>query len=546
MPMARWFVDRLPRPGIPSVSLRKVLPDARFLGCADWSISGCTDDHRWLEPGQIFVAARESRPGYDGHLFVREALERGAAGVVVERACEEAGRLQVVVPDAMIAYGRICHALAGDPSRQLVALGITGSFGKTITAMMARSIIEAAGDRCGLVGALGFYNGTSTRALGAGFDYRGGSGGTDTAASGPITALERMNREPGAFTPGAASLADLLAELVENRCKGALLEVSGEALVHRSFEGVAFHAALVTDVSAPFGFPPDALVQKRRAKARLFRQIVRGGVAVVNADDPHAEVLGAVNLDARRVAFALDPPSSARGPIDVRARIERMDNSGTRMTLQGFEREATIHLPLVGPRAAHCALAAATLAWAIEIDRASVVAGLEAVQSVAGCLEAVVEGQDFDVRIDGAKSPTALFEALAALRAVAAGRVHLVLGGEGVGDRNERRRLAEVAENGADRVMLTLGSPRAADPDQILDDLLSGFRHPGKVRVLPDRRSAINTALADARAGDVVLIAGKGRQAYQIFAKSVVPFDDHAVAREYVRAHVRTPVPRSA
>ena len=131
--MARWFVDRLPQRGLPSVSLRRLLPEAQFVGCADWKVFGCTDDHRRLEPGQVFVAAREARPGYDGHLFVREALERGAAGVVVERPCPEAGRLQVIVPNAMAAHARICQALAGDPSHQLVTMGVTGSFGKTIT-----------------------------------------------------------------------------------------------------------------------------------------------------------------------------------------------------------------------------------------------------------------------------------------------------------------------------------------------------------------------------------------------------------------------------
>ena len=118
--MARWFVDRHPQRGIPSVSLRRLLPEAQFVGCPDWEVSGCTDDHRRLDPGQVFVAIRN--PRYDGHAFVRQALDRGAAGVVVERPCPEAGRLQVVVDDARSAHARICQALAGDPSRQLAAL----------------------------------------------------------------------------------------------------------------------------------------------------------------------------------------------------------------------------------------------------------------------------------------------------------------------------------------------------------------------------------------------------------------------------------------
>jgi UDP-N-acetylmuramoyl-L-alanyl-D-glutamate--2,6-diaminopimelate ligase len=288
------------------------------------------------------------------------------------------------------------------------------------------------------------------------------------------------------------------------------------------------------------------LLQKRRAKARLFRQVVPGGVAVVNADDPNAEILGGVNLDARRVAFALDPAAASSGSIDVSARLERIDGSGTRILLHGFNRELAVHLPLVGTRIATCALAAAALAWAMEIDQADVVAGLESVQTVGGHLETVVEGQDFDVRIDAAQTPDAMAEALATLRAIATGRVHLVMSAEGGGDRAIRRQLAEIAETGADRVVLTLSNPRTEDPNQILDDLLAGFLRPGKVLVEPDRRIAIETALAHARPGDVILIAGKGRHAYQIFADSVTPFDDHAVARQWLRAKRSTATRYSA
>ncbi len=193
-----------------------------------------------------------------------------------------------------------------------------------------------------------------------------------------------------------------------------------------------------------------------------------------------------------------------------------------------------------------CALAAAALARAMEINEADVIAGLESVQTVAGHLEAVVEGQDFDVRIDSAQTADEIAGALTALRAVANGRVHLVLSAEGETDRAERRPLAEVAENGADRVILTLSNPRTEDPNQILDDLLAGFRRPGKVYVEPDRRIAIETALSHARGGDAVLIAGKGRDTYQIFADSVVPLDDNAIARQWLRFHRTVKTQRSA
>ncbi len=197
--MARWFVDRLPQRGIPSVSLRRLLPEAQFVGCADWEVSGCTDDHRRLDPGQVFVAVREARPGYDGHVYVREALERGAAGVVVERPCPEAGRLQVVVADAVAAHARICQALAGDPSRQLLTLGVTGGFGRTIAALMVRSILVAAGERIGLIGALGFCNGVTTRAAGgrSGSPRRTNPGRQRSPSPGPVRGIRARRGQPG-------------------------------------------------------------------------------------------------------------------------------------------------------------------------------------------------------------------------------------------------------------------------------------------------------------------------------------------------------------
>ena len=551
--MARWFVDRLPQRGIPSVSLRRLLPEAQFVGCADWEVSGCCDDHRRLDPGQVFVAVRDARPGYDGQAFVREALDRGAAGVVVEHPCPDAGRLQVVVPDAAAAHARICQALAGDPSHHLLTVGVTGSFGRTITALLVRSIFEAAGHRTGLLGGLGFFDGTIARPLGAGLDGRSPAGrprsgvrvdagagrGVGPGAGRPHLGRTRLDRPPVAFAPDAAGLAALMSEMVEGGCKAGVLEASGEALAHRSFEGIAFHAAVATDVGAPWGFPEEVILQRRRAKARMFRQVVPGGVAVVNADDPNAEILGGVNLGARRVAFAMEPSARRGLGADISARIVHLDGSGTRLVLRGFDREIAVGLRLVGPRAAACAVAAAALAWALEIDRDAVAAGLERAVPVAGHLEAVDEGQDFDVRVDAAGTPDALAEALAVARAVGAGRVHCVLGAEGGGDRAERTRMAEAAEACADRIVITTSNPRSEDPDRILDQLLAGFRRPGKVRVETDRRRAIEAALADARPGDSVLIAGKGRHTYQILADRVVPFDDAEVARAWLQRHAR-------
>ena len=175
--MARWFVDRLPQRGIPSVSLRRLLPEAQFVGCADWKVSGCTDDHRRLDPGQVFVAVREARPGTTGTSSCARRLSGARPAWWWNARALKPGDFRSSSPTPWRPIARICQALAGDPSHQLVTVGVTGSFGKTITALMVRSILEAAGDRCGLIGSLGFCDGAATRALGAGFDLCAGGMG---------------------------------------------------------------------------------------------------------------------------------------------------------------------------------------------------------------------------------------------------------------------------------------------------------------------------------------------------------------------------------
>jgi UDP-N-acetylmuramoyl-L-alanyl-D-glutamate--2,6-diaminopimelate ligase len=496
--MVRWFVDRLPQRGIPSVSLRRLLPGAHFGGCPDWEVSGCTADSRRLEPGQVFVAVRG--PRHDGHAFVGQALERGAAGVVVERPCPEAGRLQVVVADTRAAYARLCHALAGDPAEGLHVVGVAGTHGRTAAALFLRSIHEASGVRFGLVGPFGWSDGVATRPVGA-----------------------------SAARPEA--LAAMLAEMVERGCAGGVVEVADDDPDGHGTEGVRYDSALVTDLAGSHDSDREALWARRRSAARLLRKVIPGGATIINADDPDVEVLGAANLDARRVSFGLERPA------DVTARIVRLDASGSKLVLRGFDREAAVELRLAGRRNVSHALAAAAAAWSRGLPLDAVVAGLEGVTIIPGRLEAIdiEEGQEFGVWIDQARRGVELEHALASLRSTGADRIHLVFGAEGNGDRATRQALARAAEAGADLVILTTDNPRTEDPDAILDDLLSGFRRPGRVRIEPDRRHAIEIALSLASPGDAVLIAGKGRHSFQILADRALPFDDKAVVAQWLR-----------
>jgi UDP-N-acetylmuramoyl-L-alanyl-D-glutamate--2,6-diaminopimelate ligase len=471
--MARWFVDRSAQRGIPSVSLRRLLPDATFNGISDLHVSGCAADSRRLEPGEVFVAIPGHR--HDGHDFIPQALGRGAAAVIVQRPCPEAGRLQVIVQDSRLAHARLCHALAGSPGEALRVVGVLGIAGKSVTALFVRSILEAAGERVGLIG--------------------------------PETWSDGVRGYPAGPSPiGAEALGEMLAAMVDRRCEDAVVSLSRAIVERRAAEGITLDAALITR-ARPFDESPT----DRRGLARLVRRIGPGGAAIVNADDPESDLLGAVNLEARRVSFAIGTTA------DVTATIDRLDARGARFRLHGFDREATVGLRLIGSRNVTHALAAAALAWARGLDPAAVVAGLEAVECIPGRLESLA-AEGFDVRLARARSGLELRETLLALRESGLGPIHCVL----AVDPAAADEMAGIALEGSDRVTLTTAAARRA----------------GRVRLEPDRRRAIESALADARPGDLILIAGPGRPARPILdADRPMPGDDRALADRWLRQH---------
>lgn len=501
--MARWFVDRSPQQGIPSVSLRRLLPDAHFLGCHDLVVSGCSADSRRIDPGQVFVAVRGAR--HDGHAFVSRALERGAAGVVAERVCPEAGRLQVIVPNARRAHAQLCQALAGGPSEQLPIIGVAGFAGRTPTALFLRSIFEAAGARYGLIGGLGWSDG--------------------------VTAYPT-----GATEPGASALAEMLVAMIERGCAGGIVEVSVEALERRALEGIAFETAVLTDIRIPDAL--EDIARLRSAYGRLFRRVARSGATVVNADDPEVDLFGAVNLDAQRVAYSLEKTA------EVTAEIEHQDMRGTRFRIRGFDREATVDLRLAGPRAVSHAVAAATVAFTRGLAPEDVVAGLESVTHIPGRLEAVREGQLFDVWVDSARTELELDEILTYLRSHCTGRIHCLVSADV--EPSHSPGLARLVELKADRVVLSIENARVENSDALLDEMLAAFNRPGRVRVVPDRRLAIEAVLELAVSGDAVLIAGGSSRSIAIMDKRPVRCDDRSIAAMCLRQQQAVARRRSA
>lgn len=499
--MARWFIDRSPRPNAPSISLRRLLPEATFVGGRDCTVSGLSADPEAVEAGQVFVAL--PRDGVADTIAVARAFGRGASGAVVERPSGAAMGLQAVVPDARAAQARLAHALAGDPSRRLDVVGVAGE-GQGGVSDVLRAVFEADGRRTGVVGPLGWSDG-----------------------------LAALPAEPGAVD--AVGLAERFARMAARGCVGAIVEVSRAGVEGSAIaDGVVFAAALIPGVRGASDEDRDARKARQRAYARFVRRVRPGGLVAVDADDPDSEILGAVNLGARRVSFGIESADA-----DVRAVIESVDEAETRFRIEAGGVSTPVRLRGGGLDAVRSALGAFALARGLGIVAGTIVAGLEAGTVRPGRSDRVDEGQAFAVRVSPARTPEALAEALAGLRAEVSGRVVCVVGAEGRGDREARRRLAEAAESGADALVFTSDNPRGEDPASILDDLLSSVRRPGLVRVEPDRRVAIERALAEAAPGDAVLIAGKGRNAFQILADRVVPFDDRAVASRWLREAAR-------
>ena len=510
--MKRWFLDRTPRAASPSVCLRQLLPEAEVVGTGDVRLLGCSDDPNTLDPGHWFVAVGAGR-GEDGHSLVATALERGAAGVVVEQPLPGSERLQVVVDDVRSAHARITHALAGDPAGELPVVGITGAAGKSAVSSFLRAILRAEGQVIGSIGTATWFDGDAIR---------------------PV----------GSRPPGAAQLATMLASMVYQQCESAVIEIDHHAIDRRETDGISLAAVVVANLG------DEDQTNRRRSYARLIRRVEAGGTVVIDADDPEADVLGAGNLQARRVTFGIDADIQTESGASVSAVVDAVDATSARFLLRGFDHEVTITLRVGGGHSViRQALAAAAVAWSIGISVDVVVRGLESVARVPGHFEAIRAGQPFEVRVDQAKDATTLGRALGNLRSIAPGRIICVLGAEGTslddstplhqeGDRFRRRvAMGRAAASGADLVILTSDNPRDEDPTAIADEIRAGMTHPGRVRVEINRRDAITFALACAQPGDGVLIAGKGSKPFQILADRVASFDDSTVATQILREY---------
>ena len=455
----------------------------------DVEVSGLAYSSSAVKPGDLFFCVRGFKS--DGHDFAPDAVERGAAALVCERPLG-LGVPEVVVEDSRAAMAPIAARFYGDPTRTLRVAGITGTNGKTTTAFLVRAILEAGGERCGLLGTVA------------------------SIVGGREEPVERT-------TPEAVDLQATFRRMLDTGDSSCAMEVSSHALELRRTDGVRFACRVFTNLTQDhLDFHP-TMESYFLAKRRLFEG---PGASVVNVDDEYGRRLLQELPDA--ITFGIQHDA------DYRARDVRFDPSGSEFTCVTPDGELEIHTRLPGLFNVSNALAATAAARSLGVPFAAIGDALSAAARVPGRFEPVDEGQPFAVLVDYAHTPDSLENVLRAAREITRGRLHVVFGAGGDRDRGKRPLMGEVAASLADRVIVTSDNPRSEDPESILDQILAGAGPTAEREV--DRRVAIARAVEAAADGDVVVIAGKGHEHGQEFEDGrKEPFDDVAVARQALR-----------
>jgi UDP-N-acetylmuramoyl-L-alanyl-D-glutamate--2,6-diaminopimelate ligase len=476
----------------------------------DRVISGLADDSRAVRAGDLFVAIPGTRD--DGRRFVGDALAKGAVAIVAQAGVNDGGSIAdaravvLMVSDARVALARLA-ARCFSGARGLALTAVTGTKGKTTLTYLVESILTAAGRQTGLLGTIAYRY----------------PGRVEAAA---LT------------TPGALHIHQLFHDMQAAGCTDAVLEASSIALDQRRLDGLQFRVGALTNVTRDHLDYHQTLDAYFNAKARLFEECLTGGVAVLHADREDG-----ARMKARVRGRVLTVVTTAEAGGDVRLDAHALGSDGTTARFATPVGPVDVRSPLVGNfNLANIALAVG-IGIAHELDRDAITTGIARLTGVPGRLERVPNDAGVLCLVDYAHTPDSLEQVLRTVRPLARGRVLSVFGCGGDRDRGKRPLMGRIGAELSDVAIITSDNPRTEDPQAILDMVVADLRAhaalaPGDVVegacghvVEPDRRAAIVLAARAARPGDVVLIAGKGHEDYQILGTTKIHFDDREEAR---------------
>jgi len=469
------------------------LDSGRTYNFRDVEITGITNDSRKVGPGYIFVAIKGHKA--DGHNFIKKALESDAQAVVSEKRFALNQKIpQIIVRNTRKALSSLSCYFYNNPSQKINVVGVTGTNGKTTTTFLTKSIIEKAGYKVGLIGTINYQIG------------------------------EKIIPSQ-ATTPESVELQGLIAEMVAAKMKFAVMEVSSHSAVQHRIEDISFKTAVFTNISAEHMDYHKTITNYLDAKIGLFKNLTRDSFAILNADDEFSKYF-ADKTSAKILWYGI------KNNADIKAEICRESTSNTMIKLRCSGMEIDVKIPFMGLHNVYNSLASVANAISLGFELDVIKAGIEDAPVVPGRLEAVPCKRGFKVVVDYAHTPHALETVLHSLKNLVKGRILLVFGCGGDRDKEKRPMMGKIANENSNIFWITNDNPRSEDPLSIIEDIKAGIKPGRTFYIQTNRKKAIEEAIAEAKSGDLVLIAGKGHERYQIIKDTRIPFDDREVVKK--------------
>lgn len=517
------WLNRRPCKRFP-LSLRQLFPQASFVDCVDILVSEIADHTDDCRADVMFAVCSGTRS--DGRQFVSEAIRLGATSLLLEQPLPDVLIPQCVVPNVRAAYAELCESMHNRPSQQLSTIGVTGTNGKTTTSWLIRTMLQAANRRCGLLGTVENYDG--------------------------------VRSEPSLMTTSDSRIVSRwLDGMVQNDCSHAVMELSSHALHQNRAAGAKLDAAVVTNLTQDHFDYHGNWDAYRDCKQRIFDRLKPNGVVVLNADDPQvlamADSFAANDSLTANDSFTADDRATEQQTIvtfgfadtsgsadtkkdsrsvDVVAHNIRESLTGSRWELELFGERIEIESSLIGQHNVANCLAAAAVASQFGLSIEEIAVGIQTLKSVRGRFERIDLGQDFSVFIDYAHTDDALRHCIRSLRKITPRQIVCLCGAGGDRDRTKRPLIGTAAAE-ADVVVFAGDNPRTERPEDIIDDILTGYpKSAATPYIETEREAAIRLAIQLAEPGDSVLISGKGHEVFQIIGTERVPLDDAEIARD--------------
>lgn len=482
--------------------LLKEIPGCQIKGSKELLVTGITSNSKFVAPGNLFIAKRGIKN--DGCRFIPEAIQAGASAIVTDLYDPSLKQIvQVIHPHVTAIEGSLAAAFYDNPSQELLMVGLTGTNGKTTTSFIVRNLLENWTGPCGLIGTIEYIVGAQ--------------------------------RYPATHTtPDVITNHKMLREMIDQGCRAAVMEVSSHALDQGRVDQIEYDVAIFSNLTLDHLDYHGSMENYGQAKRLLFQSLGKGKAkkkrekwAIVNQDSPWTARL-LEGCTAQVLSYGID------NRAELQASAIHFDQGGTRATVTFQGKSIQCFWPLVGRFNIYNCLAAMGVALSQHISLDAAAHYMSQIPHIKGRLQPVQNSLGLNVYVDFAHSDDALINVLGTLREIQAahGRLIVVFGCGGDRDKSKRPKMAEACERYADLCIVTSDNPRTEDPSAICNEIVQGFTQSGNYNIELDRRAAIRKAIEMAKPDDTLLIAGKGHEAYQIFAHQTIAFDDGKVAEE--------------